>query len=226
MIDQTYVPIGVLIGAGGGAAINCDGLNSIGRPLHRYSNPKRAWTRSLPTSTVGKATRRASPDLQYQRLRQALLDDVPLSANRNELYPAGLLAQLSRRSARSAARHRAVTVGGDRQFQRGTLRAQGSVFSGRVRANRHLYSDYDWAPHVDDSAGRQYSLLQLRPTLIPFAQLARVPLHTFKSRRTVRSTGLGRAYTLSTSVSVDNTKSLPAYDYSDFSAAYPLQTAW
>ena len=49
-----------------------------------------------------------------------------------------------------------------------------------------------------------------------------MPLHTFNgSLDYTFNNGLDARYTLYT-VSVNNTKSLPAYDYSDFSLAYPI----
>jgi hypothetical protein len=58
--------------------------------------------------------------------------------------------------------------------------------------------------------------------LVPFAQIARVPLYTANIAADYTfNHGWDLRYTRCT-VSAGNTKSLPACDYSDFSAAYPV----
>ena len=102
------------------------------------------------------------------------------------------------------------------------LRAQGWDFSGRARATRNLYFDYDYALTSTALLGANQQLIEDNVTLIPYAQLARVPLTTGNvSADYLIDHKLDLRYGLYM-VSAGNTKSLPAYDYSDFSAGYPL----
>ena len=91
-----------------------------------------------------------------------------------------------------------------------------------MRATRNLYFDYDYAVTSTVLLGANQELLEANTTLIPFSQLARVPLHTANvgADYTFKN-GLDLRYTLYT-VAAGNTKSLPAYDYSDLTAACPL----
>jgi hypothetical protein len=103
------------------------------------------------------------------------------------------------------------------------MRARGWDFSGRQRATRNFYFDYDYALTSTVLTGAPQELLESNLTLIPFAQLARVPLHTGNvAADYTLNNGLDFRYTLY-GVSAGNTKSLPAYDYSDFTVAYPVR---
>ena len=106
-------------------------------------------------------------------------------------------------------------------FNVGTLRAQGLDLSGRYRATRRLYFDYDYAITSTVLSNANTELLQKNLTYIIDSQLPRLPLHTANlSADYTLGAGLEMRYTVF-AVSEGNTKSLPAYDYSDFSVAYP-----
>ena len=69
------------------------------------------------------------------------------------------------------------------------------------------------------------SLLQANETLILGSQLPLVPLHTFTGAVDgTLANGLNIRYMLH-AVSSNNTKSLPAYDYSDLRIAYPIHNS-
>ena len=114
-------------------------------------------------------------------------------------------------------------LGSTGNFNVGTMRALGWDFSGRLRANRNFYLDYDYALTSTALLGANTQLIQSNVTLIPSAQIARVPLHTANLSPDVTfNNGLDLRYGIYF-VSAGNTKSLPAYNYSNFSAAYPVK---
>jgi hypothetical protein len=225
MLNKSYVPNDDIIGAGGGAAITCDGLNSVGTAPSSLLQPESGVDQEV------SYTHRWYGDSSsqflfyntnvYDKLYSTI---VPLSQSGTGFIPPSLLAQYVQAvGAKCGIAIAPSLLGATGNFNVGTLRAKGWDFSGRLRATRGLYFDYDWALTSTVLLGANEQLVQDNLTLIPFAQLARVPLHT---------ANVAADYTIGNKldlryglywVSLGNTKSLPAYDYSDLSAAYPVK---
>ncbi|MFY9885412.1 MAG: TonB-dependent receptor [Candidatus Cybelea sp.] len=224
MLNKTYVPNDDIIGAGGGSAITCDGLNSVGTAPTSVLKPE-----SGVDYEVAYTHRWAGDSLAQLTLYNTNVFDklystiVPLSQTGTNFIPPSLLAEFIQAvGAKCGPAVAPSLLGVTGNFNVGTLRAKGGDFSGRVRATRNLYFDYDYAVTSTVLLGANQQLLDANTTLIPFAQLARVPLHTANvSADYTFKNGLDLRYTLYT-VSAGNTKSLPAYDYSDFNAALPI----
>ncbi|MBV8639502.1 MAG: TonB-dependent receptor, partial [Candidatus Eremiobacteraeota bacterium] len=88
------------------------------------------------------------------------------------------------------------------------------------RFTRRLFADYDWAVTSTTIVNAPAGLLASNLTFVPGSQLPRVPLHTFDgSLDGTIGSGFDVRYTLHT-VSANNTKALPAYDYSDLLFTY------
>jgi hypothetical protein len=89
--------------------------------------------------------------------------------------------------------------------------------------NRRLYVDYDWALTSTMLVDAPATFLQNNLTYVTGSQIPRLPLHTLSAsiNQTVGNAEL--RYTFN-AVSANNTKALPAYNYSDLSITAPLGT--
>jgi outer membrane receptor for ferrienterochelin and colicin len=223
MIGQSFIE-SFTGGAGGGAPITCSGLNSIGSAPSTVLKPEQGVDEDL--AYVHRFTGDTQAQLTlydtnvYDKLYSTTL---PLSQTGTSFIPPAYLAQVTQAVAGKCGTALAPSLlGVSGNLNVGTLRGQGADLSGRVRFNRHFYADYDWALTSTILLNANQTLLQKTTTLILDNQLPRLPLHTFNgSLDYTFNNGLDARYTLYT-VSVDNTKSLPAYDYSDFSLVYPI----
>jgi hypothetical protein len=102
---------------------------------------------------------------------------------------------------------------------------RGGDLSGRWRLTRRFYLDYDWALTSSVLMNAPAAFLESNLTEIVGSQIPRVPLHTFSaSFDDTFGDGLDVRYTPH-AVSAGNTKSLPAYDYSDLRLSHPVGTA-
>jgi outer membrane receptor protein involved in Fe transport len=224
MLNNSYVPNDDIIGAGGGSAITCDGLNSVGTAPTSVLMPEQgvdeelAYTHRWAGDSLTQLT--VYNTNVFNKLYSTI---VPLTQSGSGFIPPALLAEYVRAvGAKCGVAVAPSLLGVTGNFNVGTLRAKGADLSGRYRATRNLYFDYDWAVTSTILLGANQQLIEDNVTLIPFSQLARVPLHTANIGADYTfNHGLDLRYTLYT-VSAGNTKSLPAYDYSDFSAAYPI----
>jgi outer membrane receptor protein involved in Fe transport len=224
MLNKSYVPDDDIIGAGGGSAITCDGLNSVGTAPTSVIMPEQGVDEEL------SYTHRWFGDSQTQLLfyntniyNKLYSTIIPLSQSGSGFIPPQLLAEYIQAVGSKCGTAVAPSLLGiTGNFNVGTMRAKGWDFSGRQRVTPNLYFDYDWALTSTVLLGANQQLIEDNVTLVPFAQVDRVPLHTgnvaadytFKNHLDLR-------YTLYY-VSAGNTKSLPAYDYSDVTAGYPL----
>lgn len=225
MLNKAYVPNDDIIGAGGGAAITCDGLNSVGTAPSSLLQPEQGVDEELSYTHrwYGDSTSQFLfyNTNVYDKLYSTI---VPLSQTGTSFIPPQLLAQFVQAvGAKCGVAVAPSLLGSTGNFNVGTLRAQGWDFSGRLRATRNFYVDYDYALTSSILLGANEQLIQDNVTLIPFSQLARVPLHTANVAADYTfNHGLDLRYGTYW-VSAGNTKSLPAYNYSDFSAAYPVK---
>jgi outer membrane receptor protein involved in Fe transport len=225
MLNKSYVPNDDIIGAGGGAAITCDGLNSVGTAPSSLLNPEQGVDEEVAYTHRWYGDSQTQLTVYNTNVYNKLYSTIiPLSQSGTSFIPPALLAQFVNAVGAKCGNAIAPSLlGATGNFNVGTLRAQGYDFSGRMRATRNLYFDYDYALTSTVLTNANPQLIQDNVTLIPFSQLARVPLHTGNvSADYTFDRGLDLRYTLFY-VSAGNTKSLPAYDYSDFSAAYPVR---
>lgn len=211
-------------GAGGGSAITCSGLNSIGTAPSSVLKPETGVDQELAYG------HRFSGDTQlqlslynvnvYNKLYSTL---VPLSDVGSGFIDPAYLQQVEAIVASkcgAASANSLLGVTGTLNVAR--LQSQGFTLNGRVRLNRRLYVDYDWALTSTVFRDAPLTLLENNKTYIIGSQIPRLPLHTLDASidQTVGA-GFDLRYTLHT-VSANNTKSLPPYNYSDFSITAPV----
>ena len=214
MLNNAYVPNDDLIGAGGGAPITCEGLNSVGTAPSSLLKPEQGVDEELSYTHrwYGDST---SQFLFYNtNVYDKLYSTViPLSESGTSFIPPELLAQFVQAvGAKCGVAVAPSLLGVNGNFNVGTMRAQGWDFSGRLRATRNFYVDYDYALTSTVLLGANTQLIQANTALIPFAQLARVPLHTANLAADYTfNHGLDLRYGIYF-VSAGNTKSLPAYN--------------
>ncbi|MGC1380257.1 MAG: TonB-dependent receptor [Candidatus Baltobacteraceae bacterium] len=224
MLNKSYVPNDDIIGAGGGAAVTCDGLNSVGTTPTALLKPEQGVDYELAYTHRWGGDSSTQLTLYNTNVFDKLYSTiVPLSQTGTSFIPPQLLAEFIQAvGAKCGVAVAPSLLGVTGNYNVGTLRAKGLDFSGRARATRNLYFDYDYAVTSTVLLGANQQLLEANTTLIPFSQLARVPLHTANASADYTfKNGIDLRYSIYT-VSAGNTKSLPAYDYSDFNAAFPV----
>jgi outer membrane receptor protein involved in Fe transport len=223
MIGQQF--IGTFSGgAGGGSPITCGGLNTIGSAPSTLLKPETGVDEDVAYVHRWQGDTQSQLTLYNTNVFDKLYSTiVPISESGTSFIPPAYLAQATAAVAGKCGVAIAPSLlGVTGNFNVGTLHATGADWSGRYRANRHLFFDYDWALTSTVLTGANTQLLQKTTTLILDDQIPRLPLHTFNgSADYTLLGGLDLRYTLYT-VSINNTKALPAYDYSDFSAGYPI----
>jgi hypothetical protein len=107
-------------------------------------------------------------------------------------------------------------------FNVGQERARGAMLTGRQRITRRTFVDYDYTLDSTALISAPAQLLEANVTLVQGAQLAHLPLHTFVgSLDQIIGRSVDLRYTVHT-FSGGNTKSLPAYNYSDLRASVPV----
>lgn len=210
-------------GAGGGTPINCSTLNAIGSTPSTVLKPERGvdediayvhrWADDTQTQLTLYNTN------VFDKLYSTL---VPLSSTGTGFIPPSYLAMVTAAIAgKCGATIAPSLLGLNGNFNVGTLRARGVNIHGRIRATRALYFDYDWALTSTVLLSANPQLLQNDKSLIIDSQLPKLPLHTFNgSADYTFHNGLEARYTLYT-VSNHNTKSLPAYNYSNVTLSFP-----
>jgi outer membrane receptor for ferrienterochelin and colicin len=104
----------------------------------------------------------------------------------------------------------------------GQLRTRGIMLDGRIRATSRLFADYDYAVTSTALVNGVTQLLQKNLTYVPDAQFPHVPLQTFTLALDALLTRTLEARIDFNTVSGDNTKALPAYDYSDIALSAPV----
>lgn len=223
MIDTQFIE-SLPGGAGGGAPITCAALNSIGSAPSSVLKPEKGVDEDLAYVHRWHDDTQTQITLYNTNVYDKIYSTtVPLSQTGTAFVPPSYLALATAAVAGHCGTNVAPGLLGVSGFLNvGTLRARGADIAGRLRATRSLYVDYDWALTSTVLGAANTALLESTPTLIPDSQLPRLPLHTFNAAvdYTLHD-GIDLRYTLYT-VSSNNTKALPAYDYSDLSAGYPV----
>jgi outer membrane receptor for ferrienterochelin and colicin len=223
MLGESFAPVADF-GAGGGPPISCDSLNSIGNAPSTLLKPEDGVDEDLAFVHRWQGDTYAQLTVYNTNVYDKLYSTIePLSETGTDFIPADYLAKVTAAVAGKCGASVAPSLLGlTGNFNVGTLRAQGADLSGRIRASRQLYFNYDWALTSTLLLDANEPLLASNLTLILNNQLPRLPLHTFNgSADYTFANGLDARYTLYT-VSINNTKSLPAYDYSDLTVNYPL----
>lgn len=206
----------------GGVPLTCSGLNSIGSAPSTLLKPERGVDdefayghRFADSSLMQLAIYNVNV---YDKLYQTV---EPLSQTGTSFIdPAYLAAQTAAISAKCGPAG-ASLLGLKGTFNVGRLRARGFMFSGREYLGRETFIDYDWSLDSTVLVWAPAELLQSNLTLVPGSQLPRLPLHTLNaSLDHVFPRGIEARYTLHI-VSDNNTKALPAYNYSDFALTVP-----
>ncbi|HLI95064.1 MAG TPA: carboxypeptidase regulatory-like domain-containing protein [Candidatus Baltobacteraceae bacterium] len=211
-------------GAGGGAPIGCGNLNSIGSAPSTILKPEQGVDEDLAYVHSWQGDSQTQLTLYntnvYNKLYSTL---VPLSTTGTGFVPASYLAQVEAAVGGKCGAGAAFDLlGVTGNVNVGTLRAQGVDLSGRYRVSSPFYVDYDWALTSTSLLNANPDLLRNNLTYILGGQLPRLPLHTFSGAADYTfKNGIDARYTLYT-VSSDNTKSLPAYDYSNLSVSAPV----
>jgi hypothetical protein len=216
VLDQPFLPSppGTL---GGGTGITCGGLNSIGSAPSTLLRPERGVDAELAYGHRFARDTQVQLTLYdvnvYDKLYQTI---VPLSRTGTGFVDPQFLAKaLAAVSAKCGATAAPSLLGITGTFNVGQLRARGFMLGGRQRLSRRTFVDYDWTLDSTILVSVPSSVLRSNLTLIQGGQLPRLPLHTLTAALDhTFGHGIGVRYTLH-AVSVNNTKSLPAYDYSD-----------
>ncbi|MGD0473719.1 MAG: TonB-dependent receptor [Candidatus Velthaea sp.] len=219
-LDQPFVP-SPPGGAGGGAGINC-ASNSIGSAPSSVLKPERGVDTELAYSHRFRDDSQLQLTLYNVNIYDKLFSTtIPLSESGTGFIDPAYLAQATAAIAKSCP-NAAATLAVTGTFNVGQERSRGAMFGGRQRLTRNTFIDYDWTLDSTALISAPTQLLQSNVTLIPGGQLAHLPLHTFVGALDqVFGRTVDLRYTVHT-FSAGNTKSLPAYNYSDLRASVPL----
>ncbi len=214
---------GTLQGAGGGQSYVCGGLNSLGTGAPQLQSsliPERGVDYEAAYAHGWKNGSTFTAQLYDVNVFDKLFPTiVPLSQTGTAFLPANAVANATT-ALDSVCGAGNYDLGVTQTLNVGTMRAQGADLSGRWRFTSRLFADYDWAVTSTTLVDAPPGLLASNLTYIPGSQLARVPLHTFDgSLDALVGRNLDIRYTLHT-VSANNTKALPAYNYSDLLLTY------
>jgi outer membrane receptor for ferrienterochelin and colicin len=219
LLGQPFVPA-ITTGAGGGGTLKCGSgvIDSIGTAPSSTLSPERGVDEELSVAhrfwddSYVQAT--AYNENVYNKIFSNLLSPL---AGAGFTVPSSYLAAATA-TLDSACGVGNYTVGYTHNANLG-LRASGIMIDGRVRVSSRISLDYDYAVTSTMLTAADIQVLRSNPTYIVGAQLPHVPLQT----STVALDGLvGRGlearYTLH-GVGANNTKNLPAYNYSELTLA-------
>ena len=210
--------------AGGGGGIKCGAPNSIGSIPSSALHPERGVDQELAYAHGLGGDGFAQIALYNVNVYDKLYSTVvPLSATGSAFVNQAFLAQrLQAIAAACPTLDPASLAGVTGTFNVGALRARSFTFSGRQRFDRRTYVDYAWTLDSTAIVSAPLPLLQANLKLIPGSQLPGLPLHTLDaSLDRLFGRSIDVRYTFH-GVSDNNTKRLPAYDYSDLRVAVPL----
>jgi outer membrane receptor for ferrienterochelin and colicin len=209
--------------AGGGASLTCSGINSIGSAPSSLLKPEKGVDEELAYA------HRFAQDTQiqlslfnvnvYDKLYSTL---VPLSSvGTGFIDPAYLSLVEGIVASKCGTTNAASLLGVTGTLNIGHLQSRGFTLGGRVRLNNRLYVDYDWALTSTMLLDAPQTFLQNNLTYVLGSQLPRFPLHTLAAS-VAQSAGTAEIRYTFHAVSPNNTKALPAYNYSDISVSAPF----
>jgi hypothetical protein len=224
-IDLPFSPsalaLGTLQGAGGGSTYVCGGLNSIGTAPSADLKPERGVDTELAYGHAWSGDSITQVQLYNVNVYNKLYSTIaPLTqtgtAGIDPTYVTTADALLT--TACGAGNYSLGVTG---TVNVGTLQARGGDISGRWRATRRFYVDYDWALTSSVLKSAPPQLLESNLTDIIDSQIKGVPLHTANVALDDTIGIFDARYTLYT-VSNNNTKNLPAYNYSTLQLSLPV----
>jgi hypothetical protein len=222
-LDQPFVPAPPG-GAGGGASINCS-ANSIGSAPSSVLKPERGVDTEFAYGHRFGLDSQVQLTLYNDNIYDKLFStSIPLNEAGTGFISPAYLAQATAAIAAvcGGTANALATEQVTGTFNVGQERARGVMLNGRQRLTRKTFVDYDWTLDSTALISAPVQLLQANVTLVPGAQLAHLPLHTFVGALDqIVGKSLDVRYTVHT-FSAGNTKSLPAYNYSDLRASVPI----
>jgi outer membrane receptor protein involved in Fe transport len=212
---------GITNGTGGGTTYTCGALNSIGSVPSADLKPERGVDEEASWGHTWFGDSITQLQLYnvnvYDKLYSSL---IPLAqAGQAGINPSYIASATQALTNVCGANNYSLGVTGTLNI--GTLQARGADLSGRQRINRRLYVDYDWALTSSVLANAPPQYLESNLTSIVGSQIKGVPLHTANVAVDNTFGVVDARYTIYT-VSINNTKNLPAYDYSDLQLMTPV----
>ncbi len=220
-VPFTESPLG---GAGGGKPISCTSPNGIGSAPSTILKPERGVDEELAFGHRFYGDSQVQLALYDVNVFSKLYStEIPLAqSGTGFIDPDYLMAQEQKLLATCPGVDPAQLLAVTGTVNVGELRARGFTFSGRQRVERNTYIDYDWTTDSTSIVSVPTPLLKSNLTLIPGSQLPNLPLHTLDL---ALDHTFGRALDLRYTfhgVSNNNTKNLPAYNFSELSASTPI----
>ena len=190
-IDVPFMPsalaLGTLQGAGGGSTYVCGGLNSIGTAPSADLKPERGVDEELSYGHTWSGDSLTQLQLYNVNVYNKLYPTIaPLSQTGTAgINPSYITTADALLATTCGAGNYSLGVTGTVNV--GTLQARGADLSGRWRADRHFYIDYDWALTSSVLKNAPQQLLQSNLTDIINSQIKGVPLHTGSTHSTAPS---------------------------------------
>jgi outer membrane receptor for ferrienterochelin and colicin len=220
-VPFTESPLG---GAGGGKPINCSAPNSIGSAPSTILKPERGVDQELAYGhSFGGDSQMQLALYDVNVFDKLYSTEIPLAqSGTGFIDPTYLMQQEQKLLATCPGVDPAQLLAVTGTVNVGQLRARGFTFSGRQRVERNTFIDYDWTADSTSIISAPDELLKSNETLILGSQLPNLPLHTldlaldhtFWKKLELR---YGFHY-----VSDNNTKNLPAYNFSTLTAGAPI----
>jgi outer membrane receptor protein involved in Fe transport len=224
-IDVPFTPsalaLGTLQGAGGGTSYICGGLNSIGTAPSADLKPERGVDTELAYGHTWSGDSITQLQLYNVNVYNKLYATIaPLAQTGTAgIEPSYITTADALLTSVCGAGNYSLGVTGTVNV--GTLQARGGDLSGRWRVNQRFYVDYDWALTSSMLRNAPQQLLASNVTDIIGSQIKGVPLHTANVAFDGTVGTVDTRYTLYT-ISNNNTKNLPAYDYSNLQVSMPV----
>ena len=224
-IDVPFTPsalaLGTLQGAGGGTSYVCGGQNSIGTAPSADLKPERGVDEELAYGHTWSGDSITQLQLYNVNVYDKLYSTIaPLSqTGTGGINPTYITTADSLLTTTCGAGN--YTLGVTGTVNVGTLQARGADLSGRWRMNRRIYVDYDWALTSSVLKNAPQQLLESNLTDVIGSQIKGVPLHTANVALDGTIGLVDTRYTVYT-VSSNNTKNLPAYNYSNVQVSAPV----
>lgn len=220
-VPFTESPLG---GAGGGKPISCTSPNGIGSAPSTILKPERGVDQELAFGHRFGGDSQVQLALYDVNVFEKLYStEIPLEqSGTGFIDPTYLQAQEQKLLATCPGVDPAQLLAVTGTVNVGQLRARGFTFSGRQRVERKTFIDYDWTTDSTSILSAPVPLLKANESLILGSQLPNLPLHTldlaldhtFGKALEVR---YGFHY-----VSDNNSKNLPAYNFSTLTAGTPI----
>ena len=224
--NQVDVPFSEspLGGAGGGKPISCSSPNSIGSAPSTILKPERGVDQEFAYGHSFGGDSQVQLALYDVNVFDKLYStEIPLAQSvTGFIDPTYLAAQEQKLLATCPGvdPNQLLAVSGTVNV--GQLRARGFTLSGRQRIERNTFIDYDYDTDSTSITSAPIALLKSNQTLILGSQLPNLPLHTFDlALDHTFFKKLELRYSVH-GVSANNTKNLPAYNFSNLTAGTPL----